>query len=96
MVFMQDQAVTESMGPITDHSFEHLVPSDQMVARTRRRVLRAAQALRDAGTLPPGVTNPEVMWRARSGSFHTAGDADWQAAYEENLRKAVRLPGVVA
>jgi hypothetical protein len=92
MVFMQDQAVTESMGGITDHSLEHLVPSDQMVARTRRRVLRAAQALRDNGTPPPGVTNPEVMWRARSGSFFTPGDANWQEAYEEKLKAATRVP----
>ena len=38
----QDQAVTESMGPITDHDFENLGPSDIMIARTRRRLLRAA------------------------------------------------------
>jgi hypothetical protein len=31
---LQDQAVTESMGPITDYGFEHLVPSDQMITRT--------------------------------------------------------------
>ena len=54
MVFMQDQAVTESMGGITDHALEHLMASDQMVARTRRRLLKAAQALRDQGTPPPG------------------------------------------
>jgi phenylpropionate dioxygenase-like ring-hydroxylating dioxygenase large terminal subunit len=92
MVFMQDQAVTESMGAITDHSFEHLVPSDQMVARTRRRVLKAAQALRQEGTLPPGVRDPEAMWGARSGSFHTPVGKDWQEAYRENLQTAVRVP----
>ena len=91
MVFMQDQAITESMGAITDHSWEHLVPSDQMVARTRRRLLRAALALRDEGTLPPGVEKPEVMWRARSGSFLSAADAHWQQSYEDNLAKAVRV-----
>ena len=41
----QDQAVTESMGPITDHDFENLGPSDIMIARTRRRLLRAAREL---------------------------------------------------
>jgi len=92
MVFMQDQAVTESMGGITDHALEHLVASDQMVARTRRRLLKAAQALRDQGTPPPGVTDPEVMWQARSGSFHTAIHADWQEAYAEKLEQAVRVP----
>jgi len=92
MVFMQDQAVTESMGPITDHSFEHLVASDQMVARTRRRVLKAALALRQEGTLPPGVVDPEVMWGARSGSFHTPAGVDWQQAYRERLQAATRVP----
>nr|WP_205964553.1 Rieske 2Fe-2S domain-containing protein [Ramlibacter agri] len=92
MVFMQDQAVTESMGPITDHAFEHLVPSDQMVVRTRRRVLKAAQALREQGTLPPGVRDPQVMWDARSGSFHTPAAADWQQAYREQLQAAIRVP----
>ncbi len=43
-IHMQDQAVTESMGPITDHGFEHLAPSDQMVARTRRRLLQQQAA----------------------------------------------------
>ena len=54
-VHLQDQAITESMGPITDHGFEHLAPSDQMITRTRRRLLIAARALRDQGTCPPGV-----------------------------------------
>ena len=40
-IHLQDQAITESMGPIVDHTFEHLGPSDQMITRTRRRLLRA-------------------------------------------------------
>ncbi len=92
MVFMQDQAVTESMGAITDHSFEHLVPSDQMVARTRRRALKAALALRQENKLPPGVADPEVMRDARSGSFHTPDGVDWQQAYKEKLAQATRVP----
>ena len=36
-IHMQDQAITESMGDIVDHDFEHLAPSDQMITRTRRR-----------------------------------------------------------
>lgn len=91
MVFMQDQAITESMGAITDHSFEHLVPSDQMVARTRRRLLQAALALREAGELPPGVQDPQVMWEARSGSFHAEPGVDWMQAYRDNLARAQRV-----
>ncbi len=41
---LQDQAVQESMGAITDHTFEHLAPSDQMITQTRRRLIRAARA----------------------------------------------------
>jgi phthalate 4,5-dioxygenase len=57
-IHMQDQAITESMGPIVDHSFEHLAPSDQMITRTRRRLLLAARALRDHGTAPRASTRP--------------------------------------
>ena len=49
-IHLQDQAITESMGPIVDHEFEHLAPSDQMITRTRRRLLMAARALREGGT----------------------------------------------
>ncbi len=50
-IHLQDQAITESMGPIVDHTLEHLAPSDQMITRTRRRLLMAARALRDNGVL---------------------------------------------
>ena len=68
---LQDQAVTESMGPITDHCFEHLAPSDQMVTRTRRRLLMAARALRENGTLPPGVEPTRSAARAADTSSPT-------------------------
>jgi phenylpropionate dioxygenase-like ring-hydroxylating dioxygenase large terminal subunit len=89
-IHMQDQAVTESMGAITDHAFEHLAPSDQMVARTRRRLLMAARALRDDGTLPPGIEHPEVFYGSRGGFFFTAPRNDWRELYAEQLRAAVR------
>ncbi len=51
----QDLAVQESMGPIVDHEWEHLAPSDQMITRTRRRLLMAARALRELlGTAAAG------------------------------------------
>jgi hypothetical protein len=89
-IHMQDQAVTESMGPITDHGFEHLAPSDQMVARTRRRLLQAARALRDKGVLPPGIEHPEVFYGSRGGFFFTQPRTDWRELYAEQLRVAVR------
>lgn len=88
-IHIQDQAVTESMGPITDHDFEHLAPSDQMIARTRRRLVHAARALREKGTVPPAVDNPEVFLRARSGEAVVA-TTDWREAYAQKLQEVVR------
>lgn len=87
-VFMQDQAVTESMGEISDHSFEHLAPSDQMIARVRRRLLRAARALAEKGTVPPGVDDPEVYHKARGGEYLSRSTDDWLEIYYQRLRDA--------
>ncbi|MEZ5654024.1 MAG: (2Fe-2S)-binding protein [Burkholderiaceae bacterium] len=92
MIFMQDQAVTESMGAISDHGFEHLGASDQMVARTRRRVFKAATALAESGQAAPGSEDGDVFWGARSGSFHIDPGEDWQRAYYARLAKATRVP----
>ena len=74
-IVMQDQAVTESMGPIVDHTKEHLAPSDVMIARTRRRLLNGCPGFAENGTVPPGVDDAEVFWKARAGSFY-ADDED--------------------
>jgi len=88
---LQDQAMTESMGPITDHSREHLGPGDLMIARTRRRALAAARAFA-AGTPAPGsYESPEVMKAARSGYFEISDSVEWQAAYEDKMRTADRV-----
>lgn len=87
---LQDQAVTESMGAITDHSKEHLGPGDVMIARTRRRALQAARSFA-SGTPPPGIDQPEVMMGARSGYFEMHESVAWQQAYEDKLRSADRV-----
>src|ERR1700680_4491728 len=88
-IHLQDQAVTESMGPITDPAFEHLAPSDQMITRTRRRLLMAARALRDKNVLPPGVEDAEVFRGARSGYLVSADKSPWQEVYARQLAAAV-------
>jgi len=88
---MQDQAMTDSMGEITDRSREHLSPSDIMIARTRRRLLRAARALASEGTQPPGVNDPFVYQLARSGEMLVDDVQSWQDVYENRLKEAVRI-----
>ena len=95
-VHLQDQAITESMGPITDFGHEHLAPSDQMITRTRRRLLVAARSFRDQGAVPPGVDAPEV-YRARSGYFVAPADSrPWQEVYADTLAASVHPAGSVA
>jgi len=85
-IFLQDQAVTESMGPIYDRTNERLGTSDHMIIRTRKRLIDAARALRDTGKVPPGVDDPGV-YAVRSGGALLARGADWVEATRE-LRKA--------
>ena len=89
-IHAQDQAVTESMGPITDHLFEHLAPSDRMIMATRRRLLQAARQLAKDGTVPPGVDDPGIMHAVRSGDFVTDAKLRWREAYDRQMRAAVR------
>lgn len=89
-IVMQDQAVTESMGPIVDHEKEHLAPSDIMITRTRRRLLNAARAFAETGAVPPGVDDAGIFFGARAGSFYCDGATDWLDAYRDKLKSALR------
>ena len=80
-IHLQDQAITESMGPIYDRGREHLGSSDTMVIRVRRRMLAAAEALQERGAVPPGVDTPEV-YAVRAGGVFLPRDQDWLAATE--------------
>ena len=81
------------MGPITDHTWETLAPSDRMIVRTRNRLRDAAVALAEDGTVPPGVDDPETYLRARSGDFAADAETDWQDEYAERLRRAENPTG---
>ena len=91
-IHLQDQAITESMGPIVDHEWEHLAPSDQMITRTRRRLLMAARALRDQDIAPPGADDASVYSTARSGYFVSADTGEWQQVYAKQLAASVHPP----
>ena len=87
-IHLQDQAITESMGPIVDHELEHLAPSDQMITRTRRRLLMTARALRDEGVAPPGAEDADVYRGARSGYLVSDDKSEWQEVYANKLAEA--------
>ena len=89
-IYAQDQAVTESMGGIVDHAFEHLGPGDRMITRTRRRLLAAVRAFAKDSTLPPGVDDPEICAAVRSGDFLAEAGIPWREAYAAETRRALR------
>jgi Rieske oxygenase family protein len=90
---MQDQMITESMGPIVDRSAERLGSSDAMIIRTRRRLLEAARALREQGVVPPGVEDPSI-YAVRSGGVELPRDANWVEATAELRRAYTDHPGL--
>lgn len=87
---LQDQAVTESMGAITNHELEHLGPGDLMISRTRRRALKAARAFQE-GNDAPGVDQPEILKEARSGYFEAHESVEWQKGYADQMSAAKRV-----
>jgi len=69
----QDPMAQESMGPIYDRTQEHLGITDSMIIRTRRKLVDAAKTLRDNGTVPPGVENPQLYRMRAGGALVPAG-----------------------
>jgi hypothetical protein len=54
-IAIQDSSLQESMGPIVDRTKERLVPADSGIIKARQKLYRAAKALQEKGTTPPGV-----------------------------------------
>jgi phenylpropionate dioxygenase-like ring-hydroxylating dioxygenase large terminal subunit len=91
----QDMAVTWSMGTIYDRSREHLGTTDQLIIRTRRRMIATAKALRDHGIVPPGVDNPQVYGQ-RSGGVVLPRSVDWWEGTKDLRRAFVKHEGLQA
>lgn len=90
-VNLQDKAVLETMGPIVKRHIEHLGTSDAMIIQVRKRLINAAKALRDHGTTPPGVGQPE-SYRVRSATTVLPNGTDWLEAIGDKLVAFTDLP----
>lgn len=88
-IAIQDASLQESMGPIADRTKERLVPADAGIIKARQKLRKAAIALRDHGTTPPGV-DPEHH-RVRSAAV-VLPQAE---AFLDSCKDAVRVtPGM--
>ncbi len=93
-IHLQDQALTESMGEIVDHTFENLAGSDLMITRTRRRLLQAVRSAQH-GVPAPGADRPETYQGARGGDFLSPNTVGWLEAYGEQMRGSKNPTGAL-
>ena len=84
-ITQQDQAVTESMGPIVNRAKEHLAPSDRMIMVTRRRLIEAALKLRDEKVAPPAAREPHLYAEVAGGFFVAPQGKHLLEVYDEQL-----------
>jgi phthalate 4,5-dioxygenase oxygenase subunit len=80
-ILVQDHAVVESQGRITDRTMEHLGMTDVAVAAWRRLVIRAAKTLAKSGEAPTAVTDAAIPWgQIQSAELILAPGEGWQQA----------------
>jgi phthalate 4,5-dioxygenase oxygenase subunit len=79
----------ESMGAIVDRTKENLVSTDNGIIMARHRLLKAARALREKGTVPPGVD--PAHHRVRSAAVILAAEQTFKDAAKDDL---IARPGV--
>ena len=85
-ISVQDRALTLSQGTNVDRTTEHLGLSDVVIIRARELLTKAARALEEHGTTPPGVDKPELCVQ-RSGWLMLPKSADfWEGS--QHLREA--------
>jgi len=88
---LQDRAMTEAMGPMYKRWKEHLGTTDAMVIFVRRRLLDAARALREHGSVPANVSDPTLS-RVRSASVLLPDGQSWVSATEEARKSDSNAP----
>ena len=95
-VRLQDSAVIHSMGAIMDRTREHLGTTDVSIIHARRMFIRAAKALQEKGTPPPGSEHPEA-YHVRSCATILPPDVDWEEELDAwHSCQTVELPHQVA
>jgi phthalate 4,5-dioxygenase oxygenase subunit len=83
-IAIQDGSLQESMGPIIDRTKENLVGCDNGIIMARHRLMRAAKALAEKGTVPPGVDVEHQKVRSCATLLKRS------VAYKEGAKEALR------
>lgn len=89
---LQDKAMTESMGAITERGLENLGKADLPIVQTRRRLKNILSAeTDDYAARAPGVKDGS-LYAVRSASIVVPSDANWYDASEPYLKAFTELP----
>jgi hypothetical protein len=91
-IAIQDSSLQESMGPIIDRTKENLVGCDNGIIMARARLMKAAKALAEKGTLPPGRMPDEQ--RVRSTATLLPRDVHFKVGAKEALKAEKGKPQV--
>lgn len=89
-IAMQDASLQESMGPIQDRTRENLVSTDNGIIMARHRLMKAARALAEKGTPPPGIA-PDAQ-RVRSVAIVLAKELAFKDAAKDALQAVPGKP----
>jgi len=82
---IQDAAVTESMGPIVDHSSENLAQSDLLVVHARRKMVNAVEQWVENKALPAAVDAVTLYGDLWSGHVIAPKGQNIEDVYEGNI-----------
>ncbi|HWE76541.1 MAG TPA: Rieske 2Fe-2S domain-containing protein [Stellaceae bacterium] len=84
---VQDAAVGGMLGILSDRTLEHLVSSDAMIVKARRKMLALVEGFAADKTMKlPGVDDPSVYRGHRAGNFLAPSGKPFRDAYEEQMR----------
>ncbi len=89
-IAIQDSSLQESMGPIIDRTKENLVGCDNGIIMARHKLMRAARALKDKGTLPPGVDT--AHHKVRQAAILLKRDIPYREGAKEALKAKKGVP----
>ncbi len=89
-VHLADVCVTECQGSICDRTKENLTQADAPIVCVRDRLMNAAKALRDHGTVPAGVRDPIIYRGIRGTSIELRKEENWVEKMKEQQKAAPR------
>lgn len=89
---LQDKAMTESMGAITERRLENLGKADLPIVQARRRLNNVVRSgIDNYSTRPPGAQDGS-LYAVRSASIVVPSDVDWCDASAPYLKAFTELP----